>query len=105
VVRKRIQRIAEKKGTDPEAKFKKLSRHVQQKATGLKIRRVNKKLKKGFVHKLVLTDPATGAVTAVEDTEGMEAMSKATSDGLQAKSVNSCMIGSAAGHWGMLHRP
>jgi hypothetical protein len=70
--------IAERDDTDPEAEFKKLSRHAKQRETGMKIRRVNKKLKKGFFHKFILTDPITGAVTAVEDKEGMEALSEAT---------------------------
>ena len=47
--------IADKNGTDPDAELKKLSRHAKQRETGLKIRRVNKKLKKGFVHKFVIT--------------------------------------------------
>jgi tRNA U54 and U55 pseudouridine synthase Pus10 len=42
------KRIAKKTGTDPEDEFKKLSRHVQQKELRLKIRRVDKKLKKGL---------------------------------------------------------
>ena len=70
--------IAEKNRTDHEVEFKKLSRHAKQRETGMKIRRVNKKLKKGFVHKFVLTDPLMGAVTAVEDKQGMEALSKET---------------------------
>ena len=70
--------IVVKNGTDHKAEFKKLSRHAKQRETGLKIQRVNKKLKKGFVHKFVLTDPTTGAVTAVEDKQGMEALSKET---------------------------
>jgi hypothetical protein len=70
--------IVERDRTDPKAEFKKLSRHAKQRETGMKIGRVNKKLKKGFVHKFVLTDPTTGAVTAVEDKEGMEALSEAT---------------------------
>ena len=70
--------IADKNGTDPDAELKKLSRHAKQRETGLKIRRVNKKLKKGFVHKFVITDPLTGAVTAVEDKQGMEALSEET---------------------------
>ena len=72
------KRIAEKKGTDPKAEFKKLSRQVWQGETGMKIRRVNKKLKKGFVCKFIMTDPATGAVTAVEDKVGMKVIGEAT---------------------------
>jgi hypothetical protein len=34
--------IAERNGTDHEAKFKMLSRHAKQREAGMKIRRVNK---------------------------------------------------------------
>ena len=70
--------IAARNNTDPDVEYRKLSHNIRQRKLGLKLRRINKKVKRGFVQKFVFHNEETGESTAVEDKCPMEELSEET---------------------------
>ena len=70
--------IAARNNTDPDGNYRKLNYNIRQRKLGLKLCRINKKVKRGFVQKFVFHNEATGESTAVEDKHPMEELSEET---------------------------
>ena len=59
--------IADRNDTNPDVEHHRLNHNIRQQKFVLKFRRINKKVKRGFVQKFVFHNKETGESTAVED--------------------------------------